>query len=800
MQASTKKAMLIVVGIAVVIVLIGLGYVFYLVSQVPPQAPQQILLNPRISLSLATQNLLFYNRTRNIIPYSLVRFNYTNTTTLYLNGTIFLVPVKRRIYMLNATGDCFNCGNVQLLTNSIRNDLVKYGVVKSQGEVQVIKTYNLTLIEPNSTLIVVNGFMPLEFFQNVTGSNEIMLQYLLNEGTAIVYVGHNFSYALQQGPIGYAEVPTPHMPFFLNTTTFPGKLSNATGFYFKHPTFYFFTQPNANGRPEVYGTTSYIYAGNGSILAFSNFVNTWNTYQNASSDIAKASAELFWLPKISSGTSTVAIANAVRGSGVDGIFLNVPLPNYTSGMQNEVNSGYMRIVAYTNNGYLPGGNMSTYSYLYYTPHVLLNGTLGLAGTIIPGRQTNMSAQIFSAQGTSQNIGTSIYLYTANLSIIGAPTPGPFVPTTGNFSFLKPAVFYLWEGNYIATLRSFYGMPYASALITVKNLSVQTPLINLRNNTFEFYLTSSKIPLNNVNYSLTLNNKYPVNGTIYNGTIYYQLPAGTPTFYGYLNFTLYTLNHNFTIQFYNPPVQYINSQNSKIIDLVVICLVVALMALLVKAPNRDDFFIDIPTMSEQKRVPIKLTPQQMMDVFDRQNAYFSWKFMPLSKSELKAAISNNIKSGGASVNLTLQNIEVLLEQLVGNGTLVTVDNLYAPKYWIEKSGYDIEYLATFKKLRIYFVANGYVFTEIGASSTADIIATRVNERKYINIYSKTSKFVKLPVYRDSKVYLAFLNSYAMEGFESKLYAVKDETTMKLKMFIDAGQLRLVDADNPTETFV
>jgi hypothetical protein len=798
MQASTKKAMLIFLGIAFVIILIAAGYVYYLVSQIKPYVPQIVLTNPKMSLSLLGQNLLFYNYTKSIIPYFLVGFNYKNVTNIYLNGTIFLVPVKRQTYLLNATGDCFNCGNVQLLMGSIEQDLAEYGVINSSNRINMIKTYNITSVRPNSTLILVNGFMPLELFQNVSGRNETVLQYLLNEGTAIIYVGDNFSYVLKQGPIGYAEVPNPDEPSFLYTIPTSYRLSNNTGFYFKKPTFVFYTKFNSNGMPYIYGPTTYLTEANGSILVFPNFINTWNSYQNASSDIAKAASELFWLPKISSGTLAVKIKNDTGGSGAVSLFLNVPMPNYTSGIQKEVNSGYGRITAYTNNGYLLEGNKSAYSYLYYTPHVILNGTFGLPQTIIPGRATNMTAFIFGTAGVTQNIGTSIYLYDRNLTLMGEPIPGPFVPTTGNFSFLRPITFELWQGNYIATLKSFYGTPYASALVFVKNLSVQMPIVNVHNNTYEFYITSSKIPLNNINYTLTLNSKYPSSGTIYNGTINYQLPSGTATIYGYINFTLDTLNHNFTLSLYNPPVQYLNSENSKIIDLVIVCIVVALMALLVKAPNRDDFFIDIPTMSEQKRMPIKLTPQQITDVFDRQNSYFSWKFMPLSKSELKAAISNNIKSGGASVNLTIENIEVLLDQLVGNGTLVMADNLYAPKYWLEKSGYDIEYLATFKKLRIYFVANSYIFTEIGASNMADIVATRMDERKFINIYSKTSKFVKLPVFRDSRVYLAFLNSYAMEEFESKLYSVMDEETMKMKMFIDAGQVRLVNVDEPSET--
>jgi hypothetical protein len=799
MQASTKRGILIVVGIVLAILLIGIVYVAYLISQLPTVIPPSQLKNPQIGVSVAGQNLLFYNNTRETIPYLLMKYNYTNITGLYFNATIFLEPVQRQVYLLNATGDCYNCGNSQLLTSSIISDLVGYGVVKSEGDVHVIKTYNLSSIAPNSTLIVINGYMPIEFFQNVSPSNnETLLQYLFNDGTAIIYVGGNFSYSLQQGPIGYAQVPTPNMPYYLLTAHRPKyKQSNFIGYYFDKPLYYFYTQVNSTGKAPIYGPMSYILVANGSLLSFPNFANSWNTYQNASSDIAKAAAQLFWLPKVSVGYASIAIKNRSSGSGSVGLQLNMPMPNYTTALQDELNSGYGRIIEYTNQSFLVNETMGVYKYLYYKPSIHLNSTFGIANSVTPGIPTNVTGDIFGVAGKPQNIGTSIYLYSMNGSLIGLPVRGPFVPATGNFTFVLPVTFYLWSGNYIATLRSFYGVPYASALVSIRNITIIAPLRNFKNNTFDFYLTSSGIPLNNVNYTITLENHYAQSGTITNGTIIYQLPANAPKLSGLVGLNLDTLNHNFSFYIYNPPVQYLNPENSKILYLVIVCFTVGLMVILVKAPNRDDFFIDIPVMTRQTRIPVSLTPKDILDVFDKQNTYFSWKFMPLSIGEIRVAIENNIKEKGSSVNLTMENIEVMLGQLVGNGYLEIADNLYAPKYWMTQSGYDMQYLATFKKLRIYMVANGYMFTDIGVSTAADITATHLDEKKYINIYSKTSKFAKMPIFPDMKLYLAFLNSYELEVFENRLYSIFDDEATKIKMYLDAGQIRLLDADNPAD---
>ena len=798
MQPSTKRAMLLMVGIVVLVLLLGTAYVIYQISQIAPSVPQVPLKNPSIGMSLLAQNLLFFNNSKNVIPYVLVKYAYTNITSMYLNATIFLEPAQRQIYIVNATGDCYDCGNVQLLTAAIKQDLVKFGLIQSADQVHMVEDYNLTSVAPNSTLIVFNGYMPVQFFQNVSSANnETVMQYLFNRGTAIIYVGDNFSYSLQEGPIGYAQVPTPSVPTYLLTAARTKyKPKNFTGFYFDKPLYYFDTQINSTGKFPIYGPTSYIQVDNGSLVAFPNFISSWNSYQNASADIAKAAAELFWLPKVSIGIADIGIKNR-SASGVEGMLLNIPKPNYTTNITSEINDGYGRITAYTNRSFLAGDNGSIFAYVYFKPDIKLNGTLGVANSVIPGSLTNVTGSIFGRKGVSQNIGTSIYVYGLNQSLLGSPTRGPFVPATGNFSFVLPMTFYLSQGNYIATLSSFYGVQYASALIQVKNLSITSPIHNFKNNTFSFYLTSSNTPLDNVNYSITLNRKYGQSGTITNGTINYQLPQGTQELYGYLNFSIQTLNHNFTILMYSPPVQYLNSETSKILYLVIVCCAVAIMIVLVKAPNRDDFFIDIPVISKQPRITLSVTPQQVLEVFDKQNAYFSWKFMPLSRNELRSAIASNIKDKGSAVNLTMQNIEVLLGQLVGNGYLETVDNLYAPKNWMEKSGYDMKYLATFKKIRIYLVTNGYVFTDIGASSIADIVATHLNDKKYINIYSKTSKFIRMPVFPETRIYLAFLNAYEMELFNNKLFSTFDEETTKLKMYIDAGQIRLLDADDPSE---
>jgi hypothetical protein len=78
-----------------------------------------------------------------------------------------------------------------------------------------------------------------------------------------------------------------------------------------------------------------------------------------------------------------------------------------------------------------------------------------------------------------------------------------------------------------------------------------------------------------------------------------------------------------------------------------------------------------------------------------------------------------------------------------------------------------------------------------------VATLRNEKRYIVIYSKTSRFQKVPVYTGSKTYIVFLNSYKLEEFRSELYNSQKPEAEELKMYISAEIIKLVDADDPSE---
>lgn len=170
-------------------------------------------------------------------------------------------------------------------------------------------------------------------------------------------------------------------------------------------------------------------------------------------------------------------------------------------------------------------------------------------------------------------------------------------------------------------------------------------------------------------------------------------------------------------------------------------------------------------------------------------------MPLSIVEARAAISNYMRYNNMPVNLTLNNVDMLLTELVGNGDIVSADGLYIPKKWIDETGHDIKYLATFKKLRMFMVTHALLFTDLDASPEADMVISIHGEKHLIVIYSKTSKFKEIPVKKNTRTYLVFLNRLEMFDFSEMLRNFVSKGAEEFRIYKSTGYIKLVNADNP-----
>ena len=79
-----------------------------------------------------------------------------------------------------------------------------------------------------------------------------------------------------------------------------------------------------------------------------------------------------------------------------------------------------------------------------------------------------------------------------------------------------------------------------------------------------------------------------------------------------------------------------------IEFAVAIIVVVLLNLVLKPPNRDEYYIDVPEFPPSKKDQVKVQASDIVSVFDKVNYYYHWKYMPLTAEEVRSGIGNNIR--------------------------------------------------------------------------------------------------------------------------------------------------------------
>ncbi len=415
--------------------------------------------------------------------------------------------------------------------------------------------------------------------------------------------------------------------------------------------------------------------------------------------------------------------------------------------------------------------------------------------IIPGLPTKLTIMVSLGNHTT-NLQSHISIYndTSNdILNIGLSTKSNI---KGNYTFILPRMYFeLPPGNYIAKIKTINNFTYATAAFYIPPLKILFSGINHTLGLLDFTMTMGNTSLSNINYTATLNGKYKQNGTLMGGQLTYILPKGSSLPSGRIVFKFNMLSKTFPFILHNTNNGPIS--NTQIILLGVVAAVVLALITLIKAPLRDDFYIDVPELPPHKTTNIQLEKESVVSTFNKLNSYYHWKYMPLSVIEVRAAISNYIRHNNMPVNLTLNNVDMLLTQLIGNGDVVSADNLYIPKRWIERTGHDIIYLATFKKLRMFLVTHAILFTDLDTSDEADMVISIHGEKHLIIINSYTSKFKKIPVKKNTITYLVFLNRMELYDFSEKLRNSMSEEIEEFRIYKSTEYIKLIDADNPNE---
>ena len=770
-----KASRILIISIAIILIIAAFLFELsaYVHSQLKISTPAYISYGkPYFNFSIYTEGVLGYENNQYAVPFVVLNYTASNVINATISVNFYTSNPIRNIYYVSSPAMCIGCFNDQEATTALRYYLQRYALL-NDATFNVVNIGAIGSIPPNSTVILATGLLPITLMPNSGYNGNTTLLTLLSKGDTVVYVGDNFSRSIGTGSIIFKTSPQSIQvlnQYGLNWSV-PSRSSNL--FYFSNPTF---------SLANRYGNISYVNVLNGTLIAFSNQPTSgWPNASYMADDIAFALYSRFWIPEIAYGNYT--LSNPTSGSL--GIFALQKFMNYSN--IGRINYTYPLInVVFSNS--------TNYSITYkrFNIYAELNGSLSIPSPIAETQTVPIVIGMNINSPTKKLVIPHIDLYTSNMSYVTSIPIGFFNTSTG-INIIKYESFGMRSGYYIAILRDFNNRPYAASLFELAGIEINPIDLNFKNGTFVFSLSSLGMPIADSTYSISLDNSYLTSGVTNNSKIVYKLPKGSVIGYGTQTFEInifnskYTYVAQYTKEIFHIPVYYI--------EFAIVIAIVIVLNLVLKAPNRDEYYIDIPEIPHSKKTHVVVPKKEILDLFDKINMHYHWKYMPLLPEEIKSGITSNLRYNNMPISITLQNVNIILTKLVNSGDLANIKDYFAPKRWIDESGYSIEYLATFRRLRDYFVTAGISFTpDLGAAQDADIDITKSGVEAQIFIYAETGKRSKIWIGGDTKKFIVFFDEERKLKFIETLYSSFGDESEALKVAIANGLIKLIDTEH------
>ncbi len=779
----TKKQLLIInLSIAGVIILIIYFYAataslflkLILSRTPPPSGPISA------NISLAGSGILYYSNSKLLVPYALLNYTFKNITSTNISLTLYASNPIMHIYLLNVSESCWECSYpISGLNSSLYAYLSGYGLIQNSSSYGYVNLTALPSLPNDSIIVVPSGRLPGALLPDTTRYSSFTLLDILQRGDTVIYAGKDFSDWMGEGTNNYEyntsqQILQELSQNSLNTTAISApKINNYTryGFYFHSPTFVF-------SMGNTYGPLTYITVGNGTVVAFSNVSSAWNSTTDEANDIAKVISERIWMNSLTHGAYTLNTS----GSGTLSVFaVDNGLPN-SQDTRNALNTTHALVRISLSNV-----KLSKNEEFQFRPSFSPNGSISLPARIGISESFPMIITINASN-------TRIYpIEILNSTFVNTFTNMPVIhPVPPNRTTIIES-FYLKPGYYIA---SVLGVTDSSALFDLGALNI-TPLnVDFEHGVFTFMVTSSGIPVSGALFTGSIDGAYNTSGTVENGVLNYTLPSGTVIKYG-----THTLSFDMLGTSYHYSQAYTGNEHipAFYIEFGIAAVVMLLINLIIKDPIRDEYFVDVPSFPHMSKTVVRMGSDSIVNLFDTVNNTFHWKYMPLSRDEISAGISNNLRYENMPISITFQNLTEILYKLTLSGSLVALGDYFMPKRWEAGSRHDIEYLVIFRELRDYLVANSVLFTDLDASEYADMVITSSGRQGYIYIYSSSRGMREMRIDGRSKLYIAFLNSETQSLFTESLYASYGPDAEALKIALSASVVQLINIDDLSGIF-
>ena len=721
-----------------------------------------------------------YNNSRSYVGYAYFYYGIYNASSANFSFNMYSKNPISRVYLLNVGDYCYRCLNEAGIYQNLTQYMYYYGLMYNQSSLSYINYSQLGSVVNGSIVIIPSGLIPIVLLPGASQSTTILT--LLDRGDTVIYIGDNFTNSVGPGGVVYTNYTKTLNDFGLyginaSQEYFPNS-TNYLGLHFSKPLFNF-----TNG--HTFSRLNYVRSHNGTIIAFPNFEN--NVYNNTgqiASDIARVLFSRFWIPSYAyyNVNKTVSPVYAGRTSMLT---LNTSFNTSSLNFSQEVNSAYPFLTTLAHNSTSSIGKS-----LSFQIRCDDNGTLGIPNRIADGQNFTLMMTVNTA--SSREIEPVITFYNLNYTNIFNFGLGHFNISVGLNSFDKGIDQPLPPGYYLITLSNLNGSYISGAAMDISNISITENYSDFSSGKFNFDVSSAGRKINNVGYSIKINNAFQQNGTINQGVIRYVLPQGTVVPYGNETFTITMFGTNYYYhQYYN---EIISSIPPIYVEFAIAIILVVIINLLAKTPDRDEFYIDVQDFRHIDKIRIEIDKEELLGIFEKVNFYYRWKYMPLTVDEIKSGISENVKQNNMPIAITSRNTMAIMDKLKASGDIFEIGDYYVPRIWTEQSGHDATYLTIFRRLRDYCVSNGMPFTDLDKTDVADMIITRSGVQAYVTICSENKDFKGLKISKTYRNFLVFLSEDNRISFLEKLYNSYGKDVEIIKMSIYYEYVKLIDTDN------
>ncbi len=759
-KTSAKFPIKIVfIGLILLLLIFG-GYFIISSLSSSPQTQEKEPINPYLKFTIFEKDtdIVSYGKDNEVVGYFLVDYQVDDANSLEAKLDLYTDLDSKTVYLLKSDKYEPRSSEFTNFKNELKDKLIKEGYTFNEKTKEEL--FNL----PESSIILIpTGNIPKDL---IIGENTIV--DLVEKKNIVIYIGRPFNEALEyDGTLISLEQNPLNFSFTFNEDLRSDDKLISSGINLKNPGYkvdYLRIEPKI-----IFGAISSFKIGEGFILFVPQYLDEgWINGTVAAEDINKIISESSWHNPISSKEielepvqNTISLFSDPFTGSVKYAKIQFIAKGDNEGLKKQIEISEMEKKTL--------GEISVNVWPIHPHKVTKN---------------NMYMAIAFKEKEQANINPNMLIYSGNKLIKSKDLGGAFTNTIISRSFSPD----FEPGNYLIIIEE--GKEYAKYLLDIKDILVaQTGKADFKKGNFNFKVVDEQG--NQVRYAQAT--------VMIDGKEITSFDTGEQIkIEGYQG--LSGGNHTFTFDFGSGFIREIEIPNPIVnvwdpiienpinIALLIITIIAVVIAFYVKRPEKQLFSLDIPNFPPISTIKVPMKTSKVLEIFEKVNKDYSWKFMPLTLEELKTGFSK-VSMRGKKIIIGEYNLELLLDKLIARELVKEKYHYYILNSWEEKSGKGVDYLVMFRRLRDMFLEHVVKFTDLNKAKNCDVCIEVNGEKIFLHIFSDViSVFKTLKTVNKGQTIILFDSQHQIEDFKDNL-ASSNPTVISFKLELSNGSIFL-----------